>query len=83
MAAGKDERQLAKRLAELAHAKDARERLVLAEEIRSLAVALQNASVAEARQAGLTWTQIGALFGMTKQAAQQRFKNALTPERAE
>ena len=83
MAPGKDERQLAKRLAELTHARDARERLVLAEEIRRLAVALQNASVAEARQAGLTWTQIGALFGMTKQAAQQRFKNALTAKRAE
>ena len=83
MATGKEERQIAKRLAELSNAKDARRRLVLAEEVRRLAVDLQRASVAEARQAGLTWTQIGELFGMSKQAAQQRFKQQTPTERYE
>lgn len=27
-----------------------------------------------AREAGLSWTKIGAVYGLTKQGAQQRFK---------
>ena len=27
-----------------------------------------------ARQAGLTWAEIGAIYGLTKQGAQQRFR---------
>ena len=83
MAGGKDEKQIAKRLAALARAKDAQQRLVLADEIRRLSLELQRATVAEARQAGLTWTQIGELFGMSKQAAQQRFKDKTPTERYE
>lgn len=37
------------------------------------AAAALNRSVREARRAGLSWTQIGAALGTTKQAAQQRF----------
>ena len=33
--------------------------------------------VAQAREAGLSWTQIGQLFGTSKQAAQQRYGTAL------
>jgi hypothetical protein len=32
-----------------------------------------NRTVRDARRAGLSWTQIGAALGTTKQAAQQRF----------
>lgn len=37
------------------------------------AAAALNRSVRDARRAGLSWTQIGAALGTTKQAAQQRF----------
>jgi hypothetical protein len=37
------------------------------------AAAALNRTVREARRAGLSWTQIGAALGTTKQAAQQRF----------
>jgi hypothetical protein len=30
--------------------------------------------VADARAAGVTWIDIGALFGLSKQGAQQRFR---------
>ena len=36
--------------------------------------ALEAASVADARAAGSTWAQIGALYGLSKQGAQQRFR---------
>lgn len=35
---------------------------------------LQAATVADARAAGRTWTEIGALYGLSKQGAQQRFR---------
>jgi hypothetical protein len=35
---------------------------------------LEGATVAAARAAGVTWTQIGALYGLSKQGAQQRFR---------
>jgi hypothetical protein len=35
---------------------------------------LERATVAAARAAGVTWTQIGALYGLSKQGAQQRFR---------
>ena len=33
-------------------------------------------AVVASRVAGVTWTQIGALYGLTKQGAQQRFQAA-------
>ena len=35
---------------------------------------LQSATVAAARAAGVTWTEIGALYRLSKQGAQQRFR---------
>ena len=35
---------------------------------------LEAATVADARAAGVTWIQIGALYGLSKQGAQQRFR---------
>jgi hypothetical protein len=35
---------------------------------------LEAATVADARAAGVTWIDIGALYGLSKQGAQQRFR---------
>jgi len=37
---------------------------------------LEASVVAEARSAGVTWLEIGELYGLTKQGAQQRFRRA-------
>lgn len=36
--------------------------------------AVEAAAVREARAAGVTWKEIGALYGLSKQGAQQRFR---------
>ena len=36
--------------------------------------ALEARTVADARAAGATWSEIGALYGLSKQGAQQRFR---------
>ena len=38
--------------------------------------ALEAAAVRDARNAGATWKAIGALYGLSKQGAQQRFRSA-------
>jgi len=38
--------------------------------------ALEAAAVRDARHAGVTWKAIGALYGLSKQGAQQRFRGA-------
>lgn len=35
---------------------------------------LEAATVADARTAGVTWIEIGAVYGLSKQGAQQRFR---------
>jgi Clp amino terminal domain, pathogenicity island component len=47
-------------------------------ELADLGDALIGRFVAEAREAGLSWTEIGQLFGTSKQAAQQRYGAAVT-----
>jgi len=37
--------------------------------------ALEAAAVADARAAGVTWSQIGSGYGLSKQGAQQRFRS--------
>jgi hypothetical protein len=37
---------------------------------------LEAGTVADARKKGVTWAAIGALYGLTKQGAQQRFQPA-------
>lgn len=41
---------------------------------------LLGAAVISARSAGCTWEQVGAVLGMTRQAAQQRYGRAGTPD---
>ena len=53
---------------------DPLERLVLVHDLQDAAHELEATTVAAARQAGVTWAEIGAIYGLTKQGAQQRFK---------
>jgi len=41
---------------------------------RDAAEELERAHVKAARDAGCTWAEIGKLYGLTKQGAQQRFR---------
>jgi hypothetical protein len=49
-------------------------RLDAARRLREAAEELEAAQVEAARKAGATWMEIGALYGLTKQGAQQRFR---------
>jgi hypothetical protein len=51
-----------------------REAVQVADELNSTGDALIDHFVDEARTAGHSWTEIGEVLGMTKQAAQQRFR---------
>jgi hypothetical protein len=51
-------------------------RLDAARRLREAAEELEVAEVAAARKAGVTWIEIGACYGLTKQGAQQRFRAA-------
>lgn len=45
-----------------------------ARRLREAADGLELSLVEQARDAGYTWKDIGALYGLTKQGAQQRFR---------
>jgi hypothetical protein len=49
-------------------------RLDAARRLREAAEELETAQVEAARKAGVTWIEIGACYGLTKQGAQQRFR---------
>jgi ATPase subunit of ABC transporter with duplicated ATPase domains len=49
-------------------------RLDAARRLREAAEELEAAQVETARKAGVTWIEIGACYGLTKQGAQQRFR---------
>ena len=51
-------------------------RLDAARRLREAAEELEAAQVEAARKAGITWIEIGACYGLTKQGAQQRFRAA-------
>jgi hypothetical protein len=50
------------------------EQLDAARRVREAADALEQESVLTARESGCTWTEIATVYGLTKQAAQQRFR---------
>ena len=50
------------------------DRLDAARRVREGADELERAAVEAARAAGMTWSEIGAVYGLTKQGAQQRFR---------
>jgi hypothetical protein len=49
-------------------------RLDAARRLREAAEELEAAQIEAARKAGVTWIEIGACYGLTKQGAQQRFR---------
>ena len=57
-------------------------RLEAARRLREAAEELEAAEVEAARKAGVTWIEIGACYGLTKQGAQQRFRAALKQAKA-
>lgn len=59
------------------HAAGALERLEASQRVREAAEELEADAIEEARRDGATWRQIGALYGLTKQGAQQRFGTAV------
>jgi hypothetical protein len=74
MIGGSSAKRLARALDELRRAKSPAKRLTAARLAREAADALEQAHVDAAREAGLTWVEIGEIYGLTKQGAQQRFR---------
>jgi hypothetical protein len=70
----KPEKAAAKALAALAASAEPLQRLKAANRLREAAEALEATAVHAARNAGVTWGEIGTMYGMSKQAAQQRFQ---------
>jgi hypothetical protein len=70
-------RRVARALDELASITDPLKRLEAVRGAREAAEALEARAVREARAAGATWGQIGSLYGVSKQAAQQRFRKSV------
>ncbi|MFR9805440.1 hypothetical protein ACL02T_24610 [Pseudonocardia sp. RS010] len=62
-----------KALAALAAAANPLEALAAARDLRVAAEEVERRRAAEAREAGASWSRIGALYGTTKQNVQQRF----------
>jgi hypothetical protein len=74
MIGGSHAKRLAKALDDLGSAKQPMSRLESARRLRQAADRLEQAQVDAARDAGLTWAEIGKVYGLTKQGAQQRFR---------
>ncbi|MDJ1370152.1 hypothetical protein [Gulosibacter molinativorax] len=55
------------------------EQLTAARDARELADALEEGVISEARAARVSWAKIGAVYGLTKQGAQQRFSAKTGP----
>ncbi len=65
----------------LSRADDALARLDAGRRLRQRAEAVELDLVAAARAEGVSWTRIGALYGMSKQGAQQRFRPGARKQR--
>lgn len=74
VATKRDLKRLATAVTQLRDERDPHTRLTLARRIREAADELEAGEVQAARDAGATWNDIGAAFGLTKQGAQQRFR---------
>jgi len=70
-------RRIAKAVASLGEIADPMTRLEAVRSIRDALEALEARTVREARSGGATWSDIGAVYGVSKQAAQQRFRKSV------
>lgn len=68
-------KRIVRALDALAEARTPAERLDAARRAREAADLLERENVEAARAAGMTWSEIGKAYGLTKQGAQQRFRN--------
>jgi hypothetical protein len=75
MIGGAHAKRLAKAFADLQAAKTPAARLEPVRRLREAVDKLEQAHIDAARDAGLTWSEIGAVYGLSKQGAQQRFRN--------
>ena len=74
MASKAQTKRIAKAIEALHAARTDVARLDAARRLREGADELERAAVEAARSAGMTWSEIGAVYGLTKQGAQQRFR---------
>jgi len=74
--ARKPDKLIVKALANLADETDPLRRIRAARVLQETATALERDVVLDARTHGVTWSEIGKAYDMTKQAAQQRFRGA-------
>lgn len=59
------------------------DQIAAARQAREAAEELESSAIRAARDSGVTWATIGALYGLSKQGAQQRFRaadRAVVPE---
>ena len=76
MAEGVDLKRFERAVEALEAVPDPLRRLDSVRTARERMEALEAAAVRDARAAGATWKAIGALYGLSKQGAQQRFGGA-------
>jgi hypothetical protein len=73
-------KQLRRSLDSVAEAPNVLEAVRAARRLREEAEALELEAVIEARRHRATWSEIGAVYGTSKQGAQQRFRAAVQAE---
>lgn len=67
-------RDLDDALEQLDRAEGPKDLLAAARAVRASTEALEQVAILQARADGLSWSKIGAVYGLTKQGAQQRFR---------
>ncbi len=72
-------KRIAKALASLADVPDPMARLDAVRRVREAVERLEQEAAGAARADGATWKRIGELYGVSKQAAQQRFRRPSPP----
>lgn len=80
MADSTDRRRLERAVDALRAIPDPLARLDAVRSGREQLEALEAEAVRSARHAGATWKAIGALYGLSKQGAQQRFRSVLVDD---
>jgi hypothetical protein len=70
-------RRVTRALQELQTVPEPLVRLAAVRQAREQFEHLELATVRAARESGATWTDVGAIYGLTKQGAQQRFGSAV------
>ncbi|MDQ1748520.1 MAG: hypothetical protein QOD07_2783 [Frankiaceae bacterium] len=74
MSTRKLEKLIVKALASLADTSDPVRRIATVRVLQEAASTLERDVVRDARTHGVTWTEIGRVYDISKQAAQQRFR---------